>query len=114
MKSSDVEKYKHVNAPLTRGDKKSVFDTMGGPDTKKGVAVADVKDVDPSVLNELMCVCLDSGGAFLMSRTTDRGAFSFTFFVGDDRKRVYCPGTQDINAFIREWVDFYRSLIDIG
>lgn len=67
------------------------------------------REVDTTKLVQLLEVCTHSGGAVLFGITSDGGAFALTFFAGNDRKKVYAPDVEALEAILEEWSDYYRD-----
>jgi hypothetical protein len=105
-----ARKYGDQNG-VSRPEKKSVFDRKTDP-KNEGSAIADYKDATPGNICRLIVASVASGGGVLFSRTIDGGAFSITLFYGSDRKKVYCPGTEDIDPVLVEWSEFFEGLKD--
>lgn len=103
-----VKKYGQQNG-ISRSAKKSVFDQVGHAENG-GSTVADYREVDPTLLIGLIVSSCGVGGAVMFSRTSDGGAYAITLFAGEDRKKVYVPGTDALEPTLKEWIAFYEGL----
>jgi hypothetical protein len=102
-----ARKYGDQNG-ISKPDKKSFFGDKGTPVNER-FAQADYGDAKPELVHTLVRVVVAGGGGVLFSRTSDGGAFSITFFMGDERRKVYTPGALDIDETLREWITFFSS-----
>lgn len=107
-----ARKYGDQNG-ISKPAKKSIFDRVGS-NTNEGKSVADYAEATPEKLTKLVVAATGAGGGVLFSRTSDGGAFSLTLFVGDERKKIYCPGNEEIDDVLDEWSAFFIGLKDNG
>lgn len=64
---------------------------------------------DPVKLLELFVLFVDNGYAVMVSSTRDKGAISLTFFLDDEREKVYVSAGVDQNVRLTEIIDEYSG-----
>lgn len=71
---------------------------------------ADWGSVEPGLLARLVSTVTSRGGAVRFGYTRDGGAYAVGFYYGGESTSEYCRPSEDISAFLEEWVSFYEEL----
>lgn len=61
-------------------------------------------------IQRLVTTVTSRGGAVRLGYTRDGGAYAVGFYYGSEATTEYCRPSEDLEAFLQEWIDFYEDL----
>lgn len=71
--------------------------------------VADIGEIDPAILLACVQAITNRDGALRIGLSRDGGAFSFGIYHEGAHNTEYVPGTEDVNAYLRELAEFFSD-----
>lgn len=88
---------------------KSVFGNAKRDNQASGGG-ADWSTVDTGVLVKFIDAVTSRGGAVRLGYTRDGGAYAVGLYYGGESTSEYCRPSEDLDAFLNKWTDFYLNL----
>lgn len=91
--------------PTKKTDKSTRFDQLKA----RSGGVVDITAQDVRVLGGAVQAVVGDGGAIMFGMTSDGGALVVTLYEGDDRKKEYLHGHEEIEQFLMGVIELYTS-----
>lgn len=83
-------------------------------DSGGSAGVADWGGATATLLVKLVETVASRGGAVRFGYTRDGGAYAVGFYYGIDHETAYCRPGEDLDDFMKEWIEFYENLPNTG
>jgi len=72
--------------------------------------IADWTNATPGLLELLIATVGSRGGAVRFGYTRDGGAYNLGLYYGGESTSEYCRPSEDLDAWLQEWVEFFENL----
>lgn len=71
---------------------------------------ANWSDATSELVISLIDAVTSRGGAVRFGYTRDGGAYALGLYYGGESTSEYCRPSEDVNEFMRRWIEFYKNM----
>ena len=75
-------------------------------------SAVDVHSIDGALLIEAIEMVAANDGALRIGLSRDKGAFAFGIYGDGEPYTEYVGATEDVNVYLREFIEYFRTLLD--